>query len=82
MSFRHGLRAKEIHKESIAFLRRKGGASEQGAMPEFDCETLGGHVNYSSFIDPVRRLKGGFEGLVIRYDPSLSTPIAEVDSDR
>ena len=81
MSFRHGLRDKEIHKDSIAFLRRKGGASEQGAAPEFDCETLGGHVNYSAFIDPVRKLKGGLEGLIIRYDPSLPTSTAQVDSD-
>jgi len=81
MSFRHGFRDQETHKDSIAFRRRRGGASEQGAAPEFDCETLGGHVGYSALIDPVRKLKGGLEGLVIRYDPSLSTPtVAQVDS--
>ena len=81
MSFRQGFRDEETHKDSIAFLRRQGGAPEQGAAPEFDCETLGGHVNYSALIDPVRKLKGGLEGLIIRYDPSLPTSTAQVDSD-
>ena len=81
MSFRQGFRDEETHKDSIAFLRRQGGAPEQGAALEFDCETLGGHVNYSALIDPVRKLKGGLEGLIIRYDPSLPTSTAQVDSD-
>lgn len=36
----------------------------------FDDETLGGYISYSAFIEPVRRLTGELEGLVIRYDQS------------
>jgi len=82
MSFRQGLPAKEIHKESIAFPRRQGGVSQEGATPELDYETLGRHAGYSAFIDPVRGRKGGCEGLVIRYDLSVSTSTAQVDSGR
>jgi len=71
VSFRHGMRAKEIHDESVA--RWKGGGSEHEAAPEFDNETLGGCFDYSALINPVRKLKGGLEGLIIRYDPPPST---------
>jgi len=73
LSFRHGIRAKENHQESIAVRRRKGGRSKKKAASEFDDETLGGHFDYSALIDPVRRLKGGLKGLIIRYDPPPST---------
>ena len=35
----------------------------------FDEETLGGHIRYASFIEPVHRLTGGLAGLIIRYNP-------------
>jgi len=47
---------------------RKDEGLEDEDIPPFDNETLGGHVHYSALINPVRRLKGGLEGLVIRYD--------------
>jgi len=51
--------------------------SPSGRAP-FDDETLGGHFNYSSFIEPVRRLTGELEGLTIRYsstvDPTYVVP--------
>ena len=46
----------------------------------FDDETLGGHIRYSSLIDPVPRLKGKLEGLVIRYNPLPSPLPAPVDA--
>ena len=47
---------------------------DKDAPAIFDDETLGGHLNYSSLIDPVRDLKGKLEGLVIRYDPQPPSP--------
>jgi hypothetical protein len=46
-------------------------ASEDEIAP-FDDETMGGYVQYSSFIEPVRYLKGELKGLIVRYDPSRS----------
>jgi hypothetical protein len=64
-------------------LQQGRGNSSEDEAPEFDDETLGGHVDYSALIDPVRRLKGELEGLIIRYDPSISTPTDdEVDTGR
>jgi len=73
LSFRDGIRAKENHQEPTTVRRRKGGRSKKKAASEFDDETLGGHFDYSALIDPVRRLKGGLKGLIIRYDPPPST---------
>ena len=47
--------------------------TNKGAPPTFDHETLGGHVDYSALINPVRHLKGEIEGLVIRYEPPAPT---------
>ena len=72
-SFEEGINAKRIHKnELLAWEMRQGDESENEAAPGFDDETLGGHVDYSSLISPVRRPKGELEGLIIRYDPSRS----------
>ena len=83
LSFRQGIRAKDTREDifilpSSDTLRRR--LREVAAV--FDYETLGGFVDYSTLIDPVRTLKGDLEGLVIRYvDPS--PPIStEVDSGR
>jgi len=71
LSFRQGIRVRDIHEESAALRRHQGGVSKKEAVPEFDYETLGGHVDYSAFIDPVRKLQGTLQGLIVRYDPSL-----------
>ena len=77
-SFRKGFRAKQIHEE----LMTQSDESEDEAASEFDDGTLGGRVDYSTLINPVRKLKGKLEGLVIRYEPSLSTSTAQADSNR
>ena len=82
LSFRRGIRAKETREDffilpSSDTLRRR----LREVAAEFDYETLGGFVDYSTLIDPVRKLKGDLEGLVIRYDPSPSIS-TEVDSGR
>ena len=43
--------------------------SDEGTLPPFDEETLGGHLTYSTLIQPVRGFTGELEGLAIRYDP-------------
>jgi len=82
LSFRQGIRVREIHEESAALRRYQGCASEGENAPGFDYETLGGHVGYSAFTDPVRKLQGTLQGLIVRYDPSPSTSTAQVDSGR
>ena len=37
---------------------------------EFDDETLGGEVGYSTILDPIPRLRGELKGLTIRYNSS------------
>jgi len=52
---------------------------------QFDDETLGGFVTYSTLIEPTRYLDGELDGLDIRYDlgsPPLSTPAGGVQADR
>lgn len=45
-----------------------------GASPvPFDDEMLGGYVNYSSIIAPVRDLKWKLRGLVVRYNGRAGT---------
>ena len=76
-SFRQGIRAKEIHQDELESLQEnQGDGSEDEVTPEFDYETLGGHVHYSTLINPVCKLQGKLRGLIIRYDPSLSTSTA------
>ena len=76
-SFRQGIRAKEIHQDELETLQEnQGDGFEDEVTPEFDYETLGGHVHYSTLINPVRKLQGKLRGLIIRYDPSLSTSTA------
>ena len=74
LSFRRGIRAKEVHEEELTAppLPQNSGSEDEDTLM-FDDETLGGHVDYSALIDPVRRLKGNLEGLIIRYDPPPST---------
>ena len=82
-SFRRGIRAKETYQDELeAFLGNQNDGSEDEITPEFNYETLGGHVHYSALINPVRKLQGKLRGLIVRYDPSLSTSTAQVDSGR
>ena len=77
-----GIRSKWAHNDELEALGQgQDSGSEDELVPEFDNETLGGHVNYSALINPVRKLKGKLKGLIIRYDPSLptSTGSAKVD---
>lgn len=73
-AFGEGFRSKVDHRRELARrLRHRDEGSEVEVVPAPDEETLGGHVQYSALIDPVRRLKGKLEGLIIRYDPSIQT---------
>ncbi|KAF9789790.1 hypothetical protein BJ322DRAFT_1105650 [Thelephora terrestris] len=73
--FTRGFSLKTLHVDELEE-QQDLGDSVAGIAP-FDDETLGGRIRYSSFIDPVRQLKGKLGGLVIRYDPKaipLPTP--------
>jgi len=82
-SFWRGIRAKETYQVELEALKEnQGDGSEDEVTPMFDYETLGGHVHYPALINPVRKLQGKLRGLIVRYDPSLSTSTAQVDSGR
>ena len=72
-SFWRGFCSKRDYKCELVRLRKMGQGSEDQDAPMFDDETLGGHVDYSTLINPVRELKGELEGLVIRYKSRPST---------
>lgn len=44
--------------------------SHVGEPIQYDDETFGGYIDYSTFIEGARRMTGELEGLVVRYDPS------------
>ena len=73
LTFRRGIREKEIHEELADVQQGQGSGSENEAVQNFDDETLGGHVTYSALINSARELKGELEGLTIRFDPPIST---------
>jgi hypothetical protein len=66
-SFKRGFWLKSIHEDEPE--EQQGLVGSAAEIVPFDDETLGGHIDYSSFIEPVRRLSGELEGLIIRYDP-------------
>ena len=82
LSFRLGLRSEGAYKDMEkmqAWHRRmgrgrgrgrgRGGVQSRGeAIPQFDNETLGGHVSYSTLVDPARYLTGKLRGLIVRYE--------------
>ena len=76
LSFRRGIRSKQIHEEDLMFPQRRqqDGVSEGRVIPMFNDETLAGHIHYPALVDPVRNLEGGLKGLVIRYDPPSLPP--------
>jgi len=61
-------------------LQGKTVGSHTDGLALFDDETLGGCIDYSTFIEPVRRLTGDLKGLVIRYDPLPYSPRALTNS--
>ena len=68
-SFRKGVRSEDDHAEALRDWRKR----QIGAAPQFDVETMGEHVGYSTLISPTRNLTGKLEGLTIRYDAGSST---------
>ena len=84
LSFRRGIRSKDIHEDGLMSLRwRRDRASEDKVIPEFDDETLAGHVHYSALVDPVGNLEGELKGLIVRYPPPpppTSTGAANADA--
>ena len=84
LSFRQGVRSKDIYKDNLMSLRwRRSRASEDKVIPAFDDETLGGHVHYSALVDPVGSLEGELNGLIVRYlppSPPTSTGVADADA--
>ena len=82
LQFSAGFREKHNYNYEQEMVKR--GGSSACRVSHFDGETLGGHIHYSSFIEPVRRLKGKLEGLIIRYDPPqalLPPPPDAMDSN-
>lgn len=70
LQFMNGFVAKSLFIGSQR--RRKGHGTLTTTVNQFDEETLGGHISYSSFLEPVRELTGKLGGLVVRYDPTQS----------
>ncbi|KAF9789727.1 hypothetical protein BJ322DRAFT_1178609 [Thelephora terrestris] len=75
--FKRGFSLKSTHMDELEEQQGLGGSAAE--IAPFDDETLAGHIDYSSFIEPVRRLSGELEGLIIRYDSKaiplpLTTP--------
>ena len=80
----------------LAIQKRRGkvwswGREEAGAAGgvtpapvPFDNETLGGNIDYSTLIKPIRHLEGELSRLIIRYHPalpSLPTPAGSVQAN-
>jgi len=79
-SLSYGCWAKENHECELQRCKMNGPKDQ--VMPTFNRETLGGYFRYSSLINPVRRLKGKLEGLIIRYDPPPQKSAGPVEANR
>ena len=64
-AFHAGFHSRESYKMAVSDEVPKMKLRSAPKTPEFDDETLGGHVTYSAFINPAREL-----GLAVRYVPS------------
>ena len=73
--FSDGFELKNSHVK-----REKRAGNSAGSLTPFDDETLGGKVDYSSFIEPVGCLTGQLKGLLIRY-PSTVNPTSAAPAD-
>jgi len=83
--FFNGFHAKEVHmrKLELSPWHEDEGSEDDEAMITFNDETLEGHVNYSSLINPVHKLKGKLKGLVVRYyDPTFQTSAGRAKTRR
>ena len=63
--------------------KKWAGVPTDGAGPTpvpFDEETLGGNISYSNIINSARSLKGKLAGLIVRYDPPITTTPALLPS--
>ena len=67
LSFRKGVGAKDKHEGLVEEYQHQN--KRRKAIPRFDEETLGGHIHYSTLVEPAPGLKGKLKGLVVRYDP-------------
>ena len=74
-AFGCGFTAKQRHdqQQQILLEEDETESCDEVTPAAFDDETLGGHINYSTVIEPTRRLAGELKGLIIRYDPSSPT---------
>jgi hypothetical protein len=85
--FGEGFSLKDIYvrRQEMEQERRQYYVTSAGEVDNsFDDETLGNNIDYSSFIEPVRRLSGELEGLIIRYDPTaipIPTPTKVINLD-
>lgn len=81
LSFADGVASRQVYRNSVARqkLLNKGGRGTT-AIQNFDDETLGGHVCYSTLTDSARNLKGELEGLIVHYKGTASTDPIQVDS--
>jgi hypothetical protein len=85
--FREGFSLKDIYvrRQEMEQERRQYYVTSAGEVDNsFDNKTLGNNIDYSSFIEPVRRLSGELEGLIIRYDPTaipIPTPTKVINLD-
>ena len=71
LAFKRGVLAKNNHLFLVSQQADGDGQSGDETIPQFDDETLGGHVHYSAFIEPARNLKGKLAGLTVRYESEL-----------
>jgi len=78
-SFSHGFTAKQQQQFLLEDQMESG---NEDVPATFDDETLGGHIDYSALISPVRSLKGKLKDLVIRYDPPPPLPPAPTGTVR
>jgi len=73
--FSDGFERKDSH------VKEKRAGSSTGGLAPLNDETLGGHIDYSSFIEPVHLLTGELEGLIIRYRASTVDPTCAAPAD-
>ena len=74
--FRRGFGSKADYKDELKRQSQSGGKT----IPQFDDETLGGHVCYSTFIDLASNLTGRLSGLIVRYKGKTSNGATQADA--
>ena len=69
-AFHAGFNSKESYEMAVSDEAPRMKLRSTPKIPKFDDETLGGHISYSTFIDPARELGGKLRDLTVRYIPS------------